>query len=137
MMAKFLIPLALALNANGATAQLTQFNLECVGTNSNIKDGVKKTLPWRTRFRIDLLRRVYCIDECRTLLDIYSITANEITLRQFESAALFDTEIVNRMTGGYIQLSGTKPPVISTDEFNNISAKCDPEPFTGLPQQRF
>jgi hypothetical protein len=131
----------LAFLASAAPAAAPTFNLTCAGTMTKIFWAGGGDEPYRTVFRIDLTRRLWCSDECLNTLRIASFDARRIVLQDRDKPGDFLSNVINRQTGEHHSLMSYDFHARGEPEpFTvNWEGHCEPSKFTGFPpvRQRF
>jgi hypothetical protein len=118
------------MSISALTAALAAFNLICTGTLTS-KMGSK---PSATTYRVDLVGRRYCYDECLETRPIRALTDREIIFEngRFESGGRH-RRTVNRKSGRIYD-----HVVVGPSRFEmKTDAICRTAPFTGFPTRRF
>lgn len=132
---KGVMVLCLALVSAPATAA-DQFDLVCVGS-AKYRPGARAE-PVTYRYRIDLTAGNWCRGDCRTVEKIQLIEAGRLVFSEEEdklsNRAIYRHEI-DRLTGEWIEIDDN--PRSALGLYLNISGKCEPADFSGLPAPKF
>ena len=119
------------------------FNLVCNGLWSfgEPKDYLRveslpKEMRWSNVYRIDLEKRKWCSNNCEEILELYTISDNEIIFKNKKDGYELSELKVNRQSGRLESLfeasaDGKKGIRIQ------VSANCEKSSFTGFPALKF
>lgn len=124
-----LVSAVFALAATTAAAQTSQqFDLVCRGTLDayDLTTGsLYQSHPIDNRYRLDLDRRVWCVNDCQSGSDIGEVTQTRIVLTGHTSLT------VNRLNGEMRGVSNSR--LLRTE----IDLRCTVAPYTLIPAQAF
>lgn len=121
-----------------AAAPVPQFNLTCSGTLSTKSIAGDEAEPYSFSYRIDLARKKWCNEECKTLFDIHSIQPALLTLQYKNVDGISERSLlsntINRETGEHkLTITSATPG----DRFSTLIldwvGSCERAPFTGFP----
>ena len=122
MQAKF-VALVLSGLVMGASAPRTEFDLIC---RSSTLAGNERIVE---RLRVDLARRLFCVDRCSSLRRIASVTPSQIMLRNGVEGGRHHTEVSVDRLG--------KPPLryraLIPGQNIDLNGSCQIAPFSGFP----
>lgn len=133
------LPAAVIFMASPGLAAGQQFDLLCKGTLKVSSFSGTKTEPFEIRYRVDMEQGKYCEKECRALFTFASIQPGSLTFidKRVDTPSEDSTLItqVNRETGAYVGISGSRTPGRPELTFTmKWDGTCEREPFSGFPQ---
>lgn len=109
-----------------------QFDLVCAGTLVIVTPGIDTSSEeYHARYRLDLDRRIWCLDRCPAIQRVTNVSRTHLDLELYipELGAL--PIRIDRITGQLAAVGSFG------DSGANISATCEPAPYTEIPQARF
>lgn len=111
------------------------FDLVCVGRDEQAQVNKPSAVTERAwHFRIDLVSRKYCIDDCRFIKDIKDVQPVRITFWDYSepmSGDIYESSLyISRETGSLSGKFGFRYNTVLTSHW---SGNCDKKPFSGFP----
>ena len=93
----------------------------------------RQEAPFSSTYRVDLQRRLWCRDDCRSNEPIARLTSNKLYLVEYEHADIESTErlYINRESGDYVRRHDMG------NQSTIVVASCKRSPFTGLARRKF
>ena len=138
MKASYVFAAAAACLATTANAGTTKFDLACEGSSDVLNGSVKTATPFSRTFHLDLESSKYCIDDCKTIIDLARVDPLLITLidvprhgNAFNMSMVKQT--IDRRTGELATFDFDAAKLRSVSE----KAICIPKPFTPFPETKF
>ena len=131
---RFLTLAALLAVPSLAMAGPRQFDLDCSGTVSNIRNGVTVSVkPFLNyHFRFDLDSQSYCNMKCESVERIQSEDSNDIVLKQGITAGTsFDMKVSRRTPTWFSRIVFPNGSIIQHE------TTCLIQPFSGFPAAKF
>lgn len=114
-----------------------QFDLICSGTMQAISSTRPGPVPFSSRYKVDLDRRLFCEEPCIVQWEIAAVHPTVLTLMNHhwhEDGGGRDVVIVNRESGEYRMERTTGS---GEDRLGLVGrGTCTAAPFTGLPTPR-
>lgn len=127
-----LIAFALLLTATPALAA-EQYDLSCQGTKVTKSGGPAEATS--LKLRVDLTARKWCLDDCKSVEDIYELSADKVVLQDDVTyntrTDLQDKITVDRKTLAFSRMADQTRPEPS---YLKVEAKCTEQPFTPFPK---
>ncbi|CAN5361128.1 hypothetical protein BH10PSE14_BH10PSE14_28990 [soil metagenome] len=113
-------------------ATIAAFDLICVGTSTQTKNGVEqRPAPLESRLRIDLDADRWCGGPCDETAHFEKIEERKLTFFDQNIGSFVNTLTINRESGAYFfyRLSGRDAEI--------ATAHCERAPFSGFPARKF
>lgn len=109
-----------------------QFDLVCTGTTVITSQDLQPlSQAYNARYRLDLGQAIWCPDQCAAIQRVTNVSPTHIDLDlQLPDFGTLPIRI-DRITGRMTSQASFGPSDI------NISATCEPAPYTEIPQARF
>ena len=122
-----------------AAAQLAlTFNLICAGTASNLQYSggavvSREAAPFASTYRVDLGRRLWCKDDCRSNEPLARVTDDELWLIDYGHPDIGSSSrlYINRESGDLVKRFDMG------DAATVVTASCKRSRFTGLARRKF
>ena len=121
-----------------ATAQVSQFDLNCTGNSDVYRDGKIVQEPFVQTIRVDFTKGEYCTDDCSEILKIQEVNSIKITLvdesRKPSAISIYrNIRTIDRTNGGY------KIEFMDSNSLQSLKADavCNRAPFTPFPTTKF
>lgn len=109
-----------------------QFDLICVGTMLTVTtQAAPRSVDHTIRYRVDLDRGVWCVDDCSTVKPFADVSAMWLTFDRALDGRGHHDHGVQRMTGQYVSRVSDDVQTVM------VNATCEPAPFTLIPAARF
>jgi hypothetical protein len=106
------------------------FSVPANGAASNRFDLICKSPTETVRYRVDLVRREWCWEECDGTIKIASVTSTRITFMKDDTPSSDAYAYVDRVTGEWFQYASASYGTVSNH------GTCKRAPFTGFGEEK-
>ena len=131
--------LMLSISTTAVAETPDRFNLVCVGVMTRKFEGVTSPqLVYTSTMRVDLTKRLWCVEQCDSPLPIANISDTDLILQQTDAPDATSFIALNRRSGELLQGLTLHPQGGNGKKMDvSIVAQCNPAPFIEMPAKKF